>query len=103
MKNQQQSIRQFELSPLAKAGVFVINMQKSDRDDHHDTITPHRDAHYLLMFATHGRFKLNLDFEELAVKAPAMLFVYPGQVHNILEIDEPQGWAVSFDPSLIDN
>ncbi|MBE9463471.1 AraC family transcriptional regulator [Dyadobacter subterraneus] len=103
MKSQKQSISQFELSPLAKAGVFVINMQKSGQKEHHDTITPHRDAHYLFMFATDGRFKLNLDFEELSVEAPAMLFVFPGQVHNVVEVNEPQGWAVSFDPSLIDN
>lgn len=103
MKNQQHPIRQFELSPLAKAGVFVINMQKSGREEHHDTDIPHRDAHFLLMFATDGKFKLNLDFEELAVQAPAMLFVFPDQVHNILEIDEPQGWAISFDPALIDH
>lgn len=103
MKKQQQTIQQFELSPLAKVGVLVKNMQSSDREEHHDTESPHRDSHYLLMFATNGRFKLNLDFEQLAVEAPAMLFVFPGQVHNILEIDEPQGWVVSFDPSLIDH
>ncbi|WP_234646578.1 helix-turn-helix transcriptional regulator [Dyadobacter sp. CY356] len=77
-------------------------MQKSDRDEHHDTITPHRDSHYLFMFASDGKLKLNLDFEELAVEAPAMLFVFPGQVHNIVDITEPRGWVVSFDPSLID-
>lgn len=78
-------------------------MQQEARKDDHDVTTPHRDNHYLLMVATHGSFKLNLDFEELAITAPAMLMIFPGQVHHIVEISQPEGWAISFDSSLIDN
>jgi AraC family transcriptional activator of pobA len=102
MKNPQPEILQFELSPLAKAGVLVMNMENGAAVEQHDTKTPHRDDHYLLMLATHGQFKLNLDFELLEIVAPAMLFVFPGQVHEVLEMEQPQGWAVSFDPALID-
>jgi AraC family transcriptional activator of pobA len=103
LKNLLQHIRQFELSPLAKAGVFIRKMQNRAGEGEHDISTPHRDTHYLLMMATQGRFKLKLDFEELVIPAPAMLFVFPGQVHHILEMHEPQGWAISFDPALIDS
>lgn len=97
----QAAILQFDLSPLAKAGVLVRNMQSQETADEHAISAPHRDKHCLLMLATHGRFRLNLDFEELAIAAPALLFVFPGQVHQVLEIEEPQGWAVSFDPALL--
>lgn len=103
MKNQQQNIRQFELSSLAKAGVLLVNLHNVNMEEHHDTVTPHRDEHYLLMVAKEGRFTLNLDFELVTVEAPAMLFVFPGQVHNVVDAENPQGWALSFDPSLIDN
>lgn len=103
LKNDQHNIRQFDLSPMAKAGVFIANMQHQHGPDEHDISLPHRDNHFLLVMATKGRFKFNLDFEEITFTAPAMLCVYPGQVHQMLEVNEPQGWVLSFDPLLPDN
>lgn len=103
LKNDQHNIRQFDLSPMAKAGVFIANMQHQHGPDEHDISLPHRDNHFLLVMATNGRFKFNLDFEEVAFTAPAMLCVCPGQVHQMLEVNEPQGWVISFDPLLPDN
>jgi hypothetical protein len=103
VKNKHPTLHQFEISPLSKAGVLIINMQNQQNQREHDISTPHRDKHYLLMLATHGRCKLNLDFEALTITAPAMLFIYPGQVHHVVEMNELQGWTISFDPSLIDN
>ena len=73
-------------------------MQNQGREKH-DISKPHRDNHYLLMLASLGRFSLNLDFEEVAFTTP-MLCVFPEQVHHIT-VDEPQGWIMSFDPSLL--
>jgi AraC family transcriptional activator of pobA len=96
-----QHIQQFDLSPSAKAGVFVINIQEIELKDEHDIFEPHRDKHYLLLIATHGHYKMMLDFKELVVDAPVMLLISPGQVHHILEMQQPHGWSVNFDPSLI--
>ena len=63
---------------------------------------PHRDAHYLLLLATRGRFVLHLDFEEVVIGQPALLLVAPTQVHQVLAMTEPQGWAIAFDPALLD-
>lgn len=101
LKNKQQDIKQFELSAKAKAGVFIVNMQNQEREEH-DISKPHRDNHYLLMLASHGRFKLNLDFEEVVFTAPMLLCVFPEQVHYIITVNEPQGWIISFDPSLVE-
>lgn len=103
MKNHQHNIRQFDISPMAKAGVFIANMQHQNGPDEHDISSAHRDSHFLLVIATNGRFKLNIDFEEVAFAAPAMLCVCPGQVHQMLEVNEPQGWVITFDPLLPDN
>jgi AraC family transcriptional regulator, transcriptional activator of pobA len=103
LKNQQHKIQQFELSRWAKAGIAIKNIKDEARKDDHDTSKPHRDNHYLLMVATLGRFKINLDFQEITITAPALLFVFPGQVHHIIDIKEPEGWSISFDPSLMDS
>ncbi len=101
MKNQQKNILQFDLSPLAKAGVHIVNMQNEEQEEH-DISKPHRDNHYLLMLAISGDFKLNIDFKEVAFSEPTLFCVFPEQVHHITEAKNPKGWIISFDPSVID-
>lgn len=103
MKNQPTNILQFELSPLVKAGVLITNLQNLIGPGEHDFSKPHRDTHYLLIIATNGRLELNLDFKEVAITAPAILFVFPGQVHHIIQFKELKGWVITFDPALIDS
>ena len=102
MKNLQRDITQFGLSALAKAGLIIRNMESKNNDSQHDYSKPHRDNHYLLLLSTHGHFKLNLDFQEIEVNGAALLLIFPGQVHHIIDTEEPKGWAISFDSSLMD-
>ncbi|MHC0444781.1 AraC family transcriptional regulator [Flavobacterium sp. 3-218] len=100
MKNQNQTIRQFELPPSAKAGISIVNMEDKEVENH-DISIPHRDNHCQLMLALNGTFKLNLDFENVEFSAPALLCVFPEQVHHIIDVKDPKGWMISFDPSLV--
>lgn len=68
----------------------------------HDHSKPHRDDHYLLMIATGGDFVINIDFENNIVTAPAIVVIFPGQVHHIVSAIEPSGWGISIDPALMD-
>jgi len=101
LKNQQKNITQFNISPRATAGVHLVNMQNEIREEH-DISKPHRDDHFLLMLATSGHFKLNIDFKEVAFSDLTLLCVFPQQVHYIIEVQKPRGWIISFDPSVID-
>ncbi|MEO6177001.1 MAG: AraC family transcriptional regulator [Flavobacterium circumlabens] len=101
MKNKNQHIEQFPLTPNAKAGVFIRNM-KGNNSEEHDISKPHRDNHCQLMLATEGSFKLNIDFKNVEFNAPALICVFPEQVHYIIEVDSPKGWIINFDPSLVD-
>jgi AraC family transcriptional activator of pobA len=101
LKNQQKNISQFNISPLATAGVHIVNMQNEIREEH-DISKPHRDDHFLLMLATSGYFKLNIDFKEVSFSELTLLCVFPQQVHHIIEVHKPEGWIISFDPALID-
>ncbi|SMP20554.1 AraC-type DNA-binding protein [Flavobacterium hercynium] len=100
LKNKNHSIKQFELSPHAKAGIIVVNME-DHKVEEHDISKPHRDNHCQLMLALDGTFQLNIDFENVEFTAPALLCVFPEQVHHIIEVKDPKGWMISFDPSLI--
>lgn len=67
----------------------------------HDISKPHRDNHCQLMLALNGQFKLNIDFENVEFTAPALLCVFPEEVHHIISVQDPKGWMISFDPSLV--
>lgn len=92
-------IEQFELSPQAKAGIIIVNMENQEVDGH-DISKPHRDNHCQLMLALNGEFKLNIDFEDIEFTGPALLCVFPEEVHHIIEVKDPKGWMISFDSSL---
>lgn len=100
MKNKNHTIKQFELSPQAKAGVIIVNMEDQENEEH-DVSKPHRDNHCQLMLALQGEFKLNIDFENVEFTAPALLCVFPEEVHHVIEVKNPKGWMISFDPSLV--
>lgn len=101
MKNKNPHIEQFPLTPNAKAGVFIRTMEIKNSEEH-DISKPHRDNHCQLMLATEGRFKLNIDFENIEFNTPTLICVFPEQVHYIIEVDSPKGWVINFDPSLVD-
>lgn len=91
----------YPLSALARAGVLVRPLADAARGAHAPTSSAHRDAHYLLVLLTAGELHLSLDFEELVLGAPALLLISPGQVHRLRGSVVPQGWGVSFEPSLV--
>ncbi|QGK74285.1 AraC family transcriptional regulator [Flavobacterium sp. SLB02] len=100
MKNKNHIIKQFELSPLAKAGIIIVNMEDQDVEKH-DISKPHRDNHCQLMFAVNGTFRLNIDFKNIEFTAPALICIFPEQVHHIIAVENPKGWMISFDPALV--
>lgn len=100
LKNKNHIIKQFELSPLAKAGIIIVNMEDQDVEKH-DISKPHRDNHCQLMFAVNGTFRLNIDFKNIEFTAPALICIFPEQVHHIIAVENPKGWMISFDPALV--
>lgn len=102
MKSRQTDIIKFPISPLAKAGMLIRNMTDTSHVAEHDYSKPHRDDHYLMMIAVNGHFVINIDFENIIVTAPAVVVIFPGQIHHIVSASEPSGWGISIDPALID-
>ena len=96
------NILKFPLSPQAKAGMLIKNMRDARQVSEHEHSKPHRDDHYLLLMATGGNFILNIDFENIEVHAPALLLIFPGQIHHTISSGKTSGWGISIDPALID-
>jgi AraC family transcriptional activator of pobA len=103
LKKRLHKIHEFDLSPLAKAGLAIKNLRGPANELEHENNKPHRDNHYILVFTTQGQFKLNLDFQEITFYAPTLLLIAPEQVHHMIETINLQGWAISFDTSLMNH
>jgi AraC-like DNA-binding protein len=103
LKKHQIDIPVFPISPLSQAGIFIKNMSSGDGGWEHENSKPHRDDHYIMMLAESGDFIINIDFQEVVIKGPATLIIFPGQVHYMVSASKASGWVVSFDPAVIDN
>jgi len=79
LKQQPDTIRQFDLSPLARAGLLLKNMGGQIGQEEHDVSSPHREGHYQFMLATQGELILTIDFNRVRVVAPAMVLIAPGR------------------------
>lgn len=94
-------IPRHELPTSQKAGVFVSNIEQDDLKDNHNTHQPHRDNHYLIIFAEQGSIEFHLDFQTLNINEPTWMIIFPGQVHHITQAINAKGKVIGFDPALI--
>lgn len=101
VKKHREPIIQFEISPESKGGISAKYMHAEISSQEHDIFVPHRDKHYLIAISTAGSFKILIDFQEIVISPAQILFISPGQVHQVLELDNPQAIGINFDPSLI--
>lgn len=101
VRKSKEPILQFDLSPEARSGISVKYMQEDVARHEHDIFIPHRDKHYLLAVVTGGHFKMIIDFKEIEIYAPAILLIFPGQVHQVVAFDQPAAVSITFDPSLV--
>lgn len=81
--------------------MIVMNIVQNDIDCGHDLFSPHRDNYYKLIIPVKGEYKFMLDFNEYDLRAPSLLLVLPGQVHQMTALTSPKGYFIGFDPSLI--
>jgi len=100
LKSKSQHIKQFTLASNTKTGVFITNIQT--KADGHNISKPHRDDHYLLLFAFAGSFYFRIDFEDVELTAPSILKIAPNQVHQLIESKNTVGWAIGIEEFILE-
>jgi len=61
----------------------------------------HRDDHYIFILLETGESRIMVDFQVQCVKAPALLYVQPGQVHEYMGSINASGWFMAADAMWI--
>jgi len=103
LTNKKAPVNRYDLSPWANGGMIVQNMEGDRGHGAHDVFRPHRDLHYMLVVLVDGFVTFKIDFEDVPLSSGATMLIRPGQVHQILDYNQPRGWVVEFDPLLVDN
>lgn len=95
-------IKQYVLSDNSNTGILVQELNSNSRTAHATEI-PHRDDHYQLLFAFDGQYHFKIDFEDVNVRAPFVLWVEPAQVHQVIKMIDPKGWIIGIDNSFLED
>jgi len=101
LKKQQEHISQFKLAADTNTGLLIAPMREGITAGHNITDV-HRDDHYSLMFAFQGNYHFRIDFEDVIIKAPFVLKIAPGQVHQLIEVNGPGGWVLAIEEFVLE-
>lgn len=94
-------ITTYDLPLTAKTGIAVRYFTDQVLENGQDVRAPRRDTRYVLILLEKGSLHMQVDTQEHTCEAGDVLLVIPGQVHHITVQDQPRGWVVFFDPSLM--
>ncbi len=64
-------------------------------------IPPHRHDHEELLIITHGKPVHSLDFTEVQLQSPVIMYVAQGKVHNFIPDSETAGWVIRYKNELV--
>jgi AraC-like DNA-binding protein len=101
VKKQKDPIPRFSMLDTAKAGISISSYKKPKLKTDHDVYIPHRDTHYLLIVLISGSYTMRVDFNELYVKKGSVVLVSPGQVHQLVNVKDANGYSIAFDTSFM--
>jgi AraC-like DNA-binding protein len=90
-------IPQFSLTTQAKRGVLVVDLSRHEQYNKHAVQEPHRDDHFTLLVLRSGRIKLTVDFEQVTILRPAFFLLSPEQIHQLVQLENAQGWLINID------
>lgn len=57
---------------------------------------PHRHNYYTLLLVQQGKGTHIIDFKEYGLSDNSLHFIHPGQVHQLVASEKPEGWVINF-------
>lgn len=92
-----------KLQNEADAGLIIRHTGDDNFRVEANTMSAHRDDHYLFLIITTGTVFMMVDFNEIIIPAHSIYFILPGQVHHRMHEIQAEGWFIAADTSLIPN
>ena len=57
---------------------------------------PHRHDYFTLLLIENAKGQHIVDFKEFELSGHSVSFIYPGQVHQVIASEKPEGWVINF-------
>lgn len=57
---------------------------------------PHRHSYFTLLMVKQGKGSHIIDFKEYELFGNSLHFIHPGQVHQLIASEKPEGWVINF-------
>ncbi len=57
---------------------------------------PHRHSYYTILLIKRAKGKHLIDFKEYELFGNSLHFIHPGQVHQLIATEKPEGWVINF-------
>ncbi len=91
-------IKTYELTDRTGAGTdFILkNMGELYDATGGSPDRPHRHSYYTILLVRQARGIHVIDFREYPLAGTSLHFVYPGQVHQVIAKEKPEGWVINF-------
>ncbi|MEL7587865.1 MAG: AraC family transcriptional regulator [Prolixibacteraceae bacterium] len=62
---------------------------------------PHRHNYYTILLVKAGSGRHIIDFKEYELAGNSLHFIHPGQVHQVIASEKPEGWVINFTPLFL--
>lgn len=91
-----------KLQNKTSTGLQIKAFGPGDKQEHNaGTSEAHRDDHYIFFLLTKGSGKANIDSQDVFLTSSQLFYILPSQIHFRIETDQPEGWFLAIDTSLI--
>lgn len=86
---------------VGAAGLDIKYFKPGMIEAERETMSAHRDDHYIFFLLEDGEPSLMIDFHEITFKSNSLFYVLPGQVHHRIKAEAAHGWYIAVDTMLI--
>jgi AraC-like DNA-binding protein/quercetin dioxygenase-like cupin family protein len=78
------------VKPLAEeheVGIVVVKISSDQLQSFEEVNHSHRHNYHIFLLAQQGNVHIEIDFQQYCIKAPAVLYIHPNQVHRLLKFE----------------
>ena len=87
MKEKSKNIPVNTLPPGIREGIYIARTSFDGLPDAEEVGRSHRDNGHLFIVQEKGTTYIEVDFQKFEIKAPAMLYIHPDQVHRLINFE----------------
>lgn len=70
--------------PAGISGIFIGRRKRNGVPDFEKVVRSHRDSGHSFILQEKGTTHIEIDFQEHVIKAPALIYIHPDQVHRVI-------------------